>query len=96
MSKKKIILIAIFAIVLLFFSVFSGIIINQMIENDKKWEKIEENQRNTWCTDTSDIACIANNAKIRNEESEICKKVLADHTSYFREDVDRCKSILGR
>ena len=67
-----------------------------MNENDKKWEKIEENRRDTWCTDTKDLACIANNAKIINNESEICKKVLASHTSYLREDVDRCKSILGR
>jgi len=96
MSKKKIILIAISAIVLLFFSVFSGIIINQMIENDKKWQKIEENTRKKWCINISDLECIKNNLEIRNEETEICKKVLASHTSYQLEDVQRCKQVLNR
>jgi len=84
------------AIVLLFFSVFSGLIIGQMIENNKKWEKIEENTSKKWCTDIRDLECIKNNLEIRNEETEICEKVLASHTSYNIEDVERCKLILNR
>jgi len=96
MSKKKKALIAISIIVFLFFSVFSIIIIDQMIKNDKKWEKIEQNTSKKWCSNSHDLDCIMNNAQIINEETEICKKVLADHTSYFREDVERCKLVLGR
>jgi len=96
MSKKKKAIIAISVIVLLFFSVFSIIIIDQMIKNDKKWEKIEQNARKEWCTNPHDLDCIVNNAQIINKETEICKKVLADPIGYFKEDVERCKSVLGR
>jgi len=96
MSKKKKALIAISVIILLFFSVFSIIIIDQIIENDKKWEKIEQNTGKTWCVNPNDLECITNNEQIINEDTEICKKVLADPINYFKGDVERCKLILQR
>jgi len=93
MSKKKKALITISLIVLLFFSVFSIIIIDQIIKND---QKIEQNTRKEWCINSNDLECIANNAQIINKDTEICKKVLADPISYFKEYVERCKLVLRR
>lgn len=89
-SKKIIIILQIIILIILggYFFIEYATNIPELMNREQPESRID------WCDNPNDIACIAQNLQIINNETEICEKILKNPHSYFREDVERCKLIL--
>ena len=76
------------------FVIFDGTNIPEQIEKQRQYEKSQVNSACDGIDDYRDISCISEQSHTIDEDKKQCKKVLKNPSSYFREDVEKCKSMM--